>query len=92
MGCDPDLSFTGLAGHADVLWQIRETFGPNFADTLVALSLRATVDDPLYGYDEDEGVYLGRKLKEIDSVVDDGTKWPKILDILREAGIPVERI
>jgi hypothetical protein len=91
MSCDPQ-SILGLIGHADVLWRIREVFGRDFADKLVAYSLKATVADPWEGYDPDMGIYLGRKLKIGDSVEDDGTKWPKILEILKEGGVPIDKI
>jgi hypothetical protein len=91
--CDPTgVSPFGLLGRADLLWKIRQTFGHEFTDGLVAYSLRATAADPLEGYDDNIGVYLGRKLKIGASVRDDGTRWPNILSILREAGFPVEQI
>jgi hypothetical protein len=85
-------SARGMVGRADILWKIRETFGQGFTDELVAYSALATIADPQEGFDQDTGIYLARKLKIGASVKDDGTKWPKILQILKEAGVPIEKI
>jgi hypothetical protein len=46
----------------------------------------------LEGFDQNVGVYLARKLKIGAQVKDDGTKWPEILKLFKQAGVPVEKI
>jgi hypothetical protein len=87
-----DLDSEGIVGGVDILWKVRETFGQDFTDELVAFSALSTIADPLEGFDQDTRIYLARKLKIGASVKDDGTKWPKILQILKEAGVPIEKI
>ena len=80
------------------LWRIREKFGRDFTDRLVAVALRSMIDNPNEGRDKPMDfsfidVYFARKLKIGDSVIDDGmSRWPEILNILKEEKVPVEQI
>jgi hypothetical protein len=87
-----DMSWTGNRGGASLMWKIRSALGKDFTDELMVYSLLAANNDPFERYDDDDAIYLGRKLKIGDDVIDDGTKWPTILSILRESGIPVEKL
>jgi hypothetical protein len=87
----PGSSF-GWATGAEVLWKIRERLGGKFTDDIAAYAIRLIIDDPLEDMNNDPMVYLARKLKKSESVVDDGTNWPIILGILKGEGVKIENI
>jgi hypothetical protein len=81
----------GIMG-TPTLWKIRRRLGRNFTDDMVAYAVRLMMDDPLEGMDDDHNIYMARKLKQSDWVIDDGANWPIILGILKEDGVKVEGI
>jgi hypothetical protein len=88
----PGGSTVGMGMYAPTLWKIRQKFGRDFTDRMVAFAARLTADDPLDGMDKDAGIYVARKLKEGDSVVDDKGNWSIILDILKSDGVKISDI
>jgi len=81
----------GMFG-SPLLWKIRERVGSKFTDRMVAYAVRLAADDPMAGMDSDSRIYIARKLKDGDSVVDDGTNWPLILEILTQDGVNIQQI
>jgi len=77
---------------AYTLWDIRENLGADFTDRMVAYAARSAADNPLEGDDPDMMVYFCRRIKIGEFVVDDGVKWPIILEILKKNGVPIEKI
>jgi hypothetical protein len=75
------------------LWKIREQCGAAFTDKLVAYALKSISDNPEEVSDPDTHIYLARKLKIADSIVEsDMSKWPQISNIIRDDGISIDRI
>jgi hypothetical protein len=75
------------------LWKIHEELGADFTDKLVSYAIRSIADNPTEGWDQDIRIYLSRKLKIGDSIVEnDMSKWPEIAKILKDGGVPIDRL
>jgi hypothetical protein len=69
------------------LWEVRQTFGKEFADQMVRYTLRATRDNPPKrntGY----GAYIMENLKVGEGVVDNGGRWPRVEEAMRKNNYP----
>jgi len=72
------------------LWDIRDKFGHEFTDGMVAYTLRASIDEP-YRAEGDYQIYFLEKLKIGEDVKDnESNKWLDIQKILEMNGFPVK--
>jgi hypothetical protein len=82
---------------ADIFWKIRERFGNTFADSLMAYTIKVTLDDQTAnklvqdGTDSIVDNYIFQKLATADFVVDNlSSKMPMIIEIVRTSPVHVD--
>jgi hypothetical protein len=69
------------------LWAVRNTYGKEFTDRLVAYTLLSLANNPRIGLTPDFEPYFCTHLKIADGVIDHNfRKWPRIVEILAEDG------
>jgi hypothetical protein len=88
--CDPKIfGFPWLPR----LCAMRAKFGQKLTDRLVIYTLRSMSDDPAEGRDQDFDVYVARKIKIADGIVESESRsWPEIENFLRDNGVAVDKL
>src|SRR5262249_33606284 len=74
-----------------VLWHMREKFGREFTDNVMAFALKLVRDDPREEQDMTFNIYFSRKIKAADAILDnDGQKLQVIDEILSSSELKMD--